>query len=232
MAGNRKAAEAVILKRIEQMSPGGSTVQIYRDLFAKMDDPAFDAFMKKLKSREQRLVLLAPNVLRSTGDKAPASRIEVERAIALAEEMGHDFYQRIWINPGDGKTPAFLTNKKYLVLLLPYRRQAQLLEKKARIPKHNRSLDAATGQVTGESKGSKLSSPEIQVLAALDLPKMITEQIKFRGGDVKGYDAMVNMIDKTGAVSMDAIEHLAGGVESTKTVATYLNAMHLSTTLV
>lgn len=226
MAGNRQAAEAVILKRIEQMSPGGPTTQIYRDLFAKMDDAAFHVFMQKLKSRENRLVLIAPNLAAEKG-----TRLEVARALALAKEMGHDFYQYIWINPGDGVTPAFRTNKKYLVLLLPYRRQAQLLEKKARIPKHNRSIDAMTGQVTGESKGSKLSSPEIQVLAALHLPKLIEEQIKWRGGDIKGYDALVNMIDKTGAVSMEAIEHLAGGVESTKVLATYLTAMHLSTTL-
>lgn len=226
MAGNRAAAEAVILKRIEQMCPGGPTTQIYRDLFAAMDDTAFAAFMHKLKTKQIGLVLIAPNLA-----KDKASRMSVENALALGEEMGHQFYKRILINPGDGRTPAFLTNKAYLVLRLPYRRQAQLLEKKARIPKHNRSIDEMTGQVTGDSKGSKLSSPEIQVLAALNLPNMITEQIKYRGGDVKGYDAMANMIDKTGAVSMDAISHLAGGVESTKTFSTYLTAMHLSNSL-
>lgn len=221
--GNRKAAEAVILKRIDQMAPGGPTVQIYRDMFAKMDDEAFHAFMMRLKNGEVQLVILAPNLTQP--------RLSIENALAMAEEMGHDFYQRIWINPGDG-SPAYLTNKKYLVLDLPYRRQAQMLEKKVRIPKHNRSIDAVTGQPSGESKGSKLSSPEIQVLAALDLPNTITEFIKFRGGDIRGFDAMMDMIDKNGGVSMDAISHLAGGVESTKALATYLNAMHLSTTLV
>jgi hypothetical protein len=224
MPKNRKAAEAVILQRIEQMAPGGPTPQIYRDMFAKMDDQAFDAFMMKLKHRQGRLAIIAPNMAKS-------GSLTIENALHMAESMGHDFYQRIWINPNDGKTPAFLTNKTYLVLDLPYRRQAQLLEKKARIPKHNRSIDELTGQAAGDSKGSKLSSPEIQVLAALDLPNMITEQIKFRGGDVKGFDAMNNMIDKTGAVSMEAIAHLAGGVESTKTLSTYLTSMHLSNTL-
>lgn len=226
MAKNRSAAEAVILKRIEQMNPGGPTPDIYRKMFAKMDDLAFDGFMMKLKHRQGRLAIIAPNSL--TPD---ATKLTIEKALAMATEMKHEFYQRIWINPKDGKTPAFLTNKTYLVLDLPYRRQAQLLEKKARIPKHNRSIDELTGQAAGDSKGSKLSSPEIQVLAALNLPNMITEQIKFRGGDVKGFDAMNNMIDKTGAVSMAAIEHLAGGVESTRTLSTYMNAMHLSNTL-
>jgi hypothetical protein len=223
MPKNRKAAEAVILKRVEQMAPGGPTTQIYRDMFARMDDQAFDAFMTKLKGG-MRLPILDPNL--------GTHKLTVENALKMAKDMGHDFYQRVWINPNDGKTPAFLTNKKYLVLDLPYRRQAQLLEKKVRIPKHNRSVDELTGQAAGESKGSKLSSPEIQVLAALDLPNTITEQIKVRGGDIKAFDASNNMVDKTGGFSMKAIEHLAGGVESTKTLSTFLTAMHLSNTLV
>lgn len=223
MPKNRAAAEAICLSRIEQMAPGGPTPQIYRDLFAKMDDAAFDAFMMSIKRREIRPAILAPNL--------STPRLTVENALAMAKEMGHEFYQRIRIKPNDGVTPAYLTNKTYLVLDLPYRRQAQLLEKKARIPRHNRSIDDLTGQPSGESKGSTLSSPEVQVLAALDLPNIITELMKYRGGDVKGYDAMAGMIDKTGAVSMDSIEHLAGGVESTKTLATYMNCMHLKTTL-
>jgi hypothetical protein len=222
MPKNRQAAEAVILKRVEQMAPGGPTTQIYRDLFAKMDDVAFDAFMMKIKSGI-RLPILDPNL--------GTHKLTIENALAMAKDMGHEFYQRVWINPNDGKTPAFLTNKKYLVVDLPYRRQAQLLEKKARIPKHNRSVDELTGQAAGESKGSKLSSPEIQVLAALDLPNLITEQIKVRGGDIKAFDASNAMIDKTGGFSMKAIEHLAGGVESTRTLETYLTSMHLSTKL-
>lgn len=223
MPKNRKAAEAVILKRIEQMHPGGPSTEIYRKMFAKMDDQAFDGFMTTIKQRQGRLVLYAPNM-----SKNP---LTIENALAVAKDMKHDFYQRIWINPNDGKTPAFLTNKTYLVLDLPYRRQAQLLDKKMRVPKHNRSIDELTGQAAGDSKGSKLSSPEIQVLAALNLPNMITEQIKIRGGDVKAFDASNNMVDKTGGFSMAAIEHLAGGVESTRTLSTFLSAMHLSNTL-
>jgi hypothetical protein len=223
MAGNRAAAEAVILKRIEQMAPGGPTTQIYKDLFAGMDDQAFHAFYLKLKNREIRLPIIAPNL--------SDSPLTIENALAMGKDMGHDFYSRILIDPRDGVTPAYLTNKRYIVLDLPYRRQAQLVDKKARIPKHNRSIDELTGQPSGDSKGSKLSSPEIQVLAALDLPEMITEFLKARGGDVKAFDAMNDMIDKTGAVSMESIEHLAGGVESTRSLSTYFNAMHLSNTL-
>ena len=221
--GNRAAAEAVILKRVEQMAPGGPTPQIYRDLFAKLDDDQFHTFMMQLKNKQFRLPIIAPNM-----SKHP---LTAENALALAKEMGHEFRQHIWINPNDGVTPAYKTNKRYFVLDMPYRRQAQIQEKKVRIPRHNRSIDDLTGQPAGESKGSTLSSPELQVLAALDLPELITELIKYRGGDVKGFDAMTDMIAKTGQVSTQSIKHLAGGVESTKVLSTYLNCMHLSNTL-
>jgi hypothetical protein len=221
---NRAAAEAVILKRMGQASPNGPTVGIYRDhVFPRMSDEDFHSLMMRLKNKEVRLPIICPNF--GKGGES------IERAKALAEEMGHDFYQYIWIYPNDGKTPAYRTNKKFPVLDLPWRRQSQVQKKKVSIPRHNQSIDELTGQPAGESKGSAISSSELQVMSSLELGEMITEMIKYRGGDVKGFAAMNDMIDKTGEVSMEAIKHLAGGVESTKTLATYFNCMHLSNTL-
>jgi hypothetical protein len=112
-----------------------------------------------------------------------------------------------------------------------YSRQAQHLEKKIRIPNNNRSIDELSGQPSGASKGSKISYPEVQILAALNLPHSLTEKLKYRGGDVRAFDAMNDAIDKQGAVSMKAIEHLAGKVESTRTFGTFLRCMHLDNPL-
>lgn len=224
MSGNRKAAEAQLLADIAEIQPNGPTVALYRDVvFPNMSDEQFEEFVLKIERDEIRPVIIAPVL-----DKD--AQLTVENNFAVAEKWGHDFYQRIWMDPGEG-VPRYLTNKAYLIVDLPWRRQAQLLEKKVRIPKHNRSIDDLTGQPSGDSKGSKISYPEVQVLSALDLPHMLTEMLKFRGGDVKGYDAMSDAIDKHGAVSMEAIKHLAGGVESTKTLSTILTSMHLSNTL-
>jgi hypothetical protein len=220
--GNRNAAEAFILSNVEKLAPGGDTAQIYRDRFAQMDDQEFDTFMEDLGSGKQCLALIVPNKGKSS--------ISIERNFAIAEELGHDFFQRIWMAPGKD-IPTYLTNKKYMVLRLPLRRQAQLLEKKIRIPNNNRSIDDLTGQPTGASKGSKISYPELQIIASLNLPQSSTEMLKFRGGDTKGFDAMNDAIDKHGAVSLDAIEHLSGTVESTRTFSIFLNCMHLKNTL-
>jgi hypothetical protein len=107
MAGNRAAAEAIILEYIEKIVPNGPSTQIYRDLFADMDDTKFDIFMEEVGTGRKRLVLIAPNLSKT--------KLSIERNIELAEELGHDFFQRIWMSPGKD-LPTYLTPKKYLVI--------------------------------------------------------------------------------------------------------------------
>ena len=222
MAGNRKAAEAVILKFVDKLLPGSENTKIYKDLFASMDDKQFDEFMQRLESGEIRLAVIAPNL--------NEPKLEIERNLALAEELGHQFFERIWID-GSNEVPPYLSPIPYLVVDLPLRRQAQLQVKKTSIPEDTRSVDDFTGQPTGKSKGSKISYPEMQILMALDLPASLTEFLKYRGGDVKGFDAMNAAISDTGGVSMNTIAHLGTRVKSTETLSVFLTSMHLGNTL-
>jgi hypothetical protein len=106
-----------------------------------------------------------------------------------------------------------------------------LLEKKISIPAHNNTVDDLTGQPTGPSKGAKISYPETQVFASMGLYNTLSELMKFRGGDLAGFDAMNKSISQTGSVSLKAIEPYASGVESTKTLKVFLTGMHLKSTL-
>lgn len=222
MTPQRQAAQDFILKWINKIAPGGQNGKIYTEMFASMDDERFDKLMGELETGESRLPIIAPNF----GDAG----ISTKRNLGLAKELGHNFFQRIWIE-GDGETPTYLTPIPYLVVDLPLRRQAQLLVKKISIPEDNKVVDDTTGQPTGRSQGSKISYPETQVMAAMGLDKSITEFLKYRGGDIKGFHAMNDSISKTGGVSMKAIAHLAGGVESTATLKTMLTCMMLANSL-
>ena len=222
MAKNRKAAEASILNDIEALLPGSENTQIYRDLFASMSDKAFDEFMASLADGTKRLAIVAPNL----ADK----KLDVERNLALAKKWGHNFFERLWIDEGND-IPPYLSPQRYLIVDLPLRRQAQLLVKKISIPTDNKSIDDYTGQPTGKSKGSTLSYPETQVMAANNLDNCLTEMLKFRGGDIKGHDAMNNAISKTGGVSLQSIMSLGTKVKSTETLSTLLTCMHLENQL-
>lgn len=178
--------------------------------------------MKSIEDGTTRLAVIMPNL--------NEHKVSIENNFALAKELGHEFFERIWIDKGDD-VPPYLSPIPYLIVDLPLRRQAQLLVKKISIPEDNKSIDDLTGQPTGKSKGSKISYPEIQIMSALGLDKNLVELIKVRGGDVKAFNAMNDSIAKTGGVSIDALEALGTSVKSTDTLSTILTAMHLSNSL-
>lgn len=220
--GNRAAAEKVILENIEALAPGSNNANNYKEYFAGLSDAEFDKFINGLSDNTINLCIVDANM--------SESRLSVERNLALAKKLGHEFRERIWIDEGDG-TPRYLTNPKYMIVDLPLRRQSQLQSKKESIPEHNRSIDQLSGQPTGDSKGSKISYPELQILAAAGLDQCSLELMKMRGGDVQAFQAMNKSIHDTGGASLEQLNKLGTSVVATEILHIYLTGMHLENTL-
>ena len=218
----RQLTEAFILQQLEAMVPGGPTTELYKTYFAGLSDVAFEQFIQRLERGEQFLTLTMPNFGASP---------KLERNLALAEKLGHSFFQRLWIGAHDG-IPTHLTPVPVLVVDLPLRRASQMLVKKLSVQESDKTHDILSGQPTGEARrGAKISFPELQVLTAMGLDKTVVELFKFRGGDTKGRRALNAMINRNGGANLETLKHYAGGVESTRTVSTFLKAMHLANTL-
>lgn len=223
MAGNRKAAEQMVYACLEDILPGSQNTQIYADIFRVMSDEDFDGWIKKLIAKETYIAIIAP--------EKSGPQLSVANNLQVAKKWGHEFFERIWMDPKNG-APAFLSNDKYLVVDFPLKRQAQFLVKKISIPEDNRSIDNLTGQPTGKSKGAKISWPEVQIMAALGgFDNTIVEFIKFRGGDLQGFNAMNHSIHTTGGVSLSSIGVLGTRVKSVQSLSTLLTSMHLTNTL-
>ncbi len=221
---NRKAFEQEVLKWINKIAPGGENQKLYENLFASMNDSEFESFVTDLETGKKKLSVISPNF---SGSK---NALSVERNLDVAKQLGHDFFKRIWI-PKKNNTPTYLTPIKYMVITLPVRRQAQLLDKKISIPEDNNTVDNLTGQPTGKSKGSKISYPEVQVLSAINMKHSLNELMKYRGGDARGFNAMNTIISRTGEVSQKEIEPYSGVVKSTHSLKVMLTGMHLRNTL-
>jgi hypothetical protein len=221
-AKNRKKTESFIISYIDKIVPESKNPDIYRKLFSRMNDDQFSTFIDELESGKRILSVIVPNL---TGVKT-----SVENNYKIAEELGHDFFEQIWIE-GKGDTPTYLTPIKYLVVDLPLRRASQSLVKKISVPDHNRIVDTITGQPTGDSKGAKISYPELQVSAAMGLENTMVELMKYRGGDNKGWNAYTAMLSKLGTTNLKTLSNYASGVESTATLKTFLTCVHLKSTL-
>ena len=222
MNAKRAKAQEFILKYIDKLAKGGQNKAIYERLFSSMDDKTFDTFMKDIKSGKKFLCIIVPNF--------SSVKISVENNLKLAEELGHSFFERIWIE-GNGDTPTYLTPIPYMIIDLPVRRASQLLIKGISVPDHNKVVDVLTGQPTGESKGAKISYPELQLCVAMGLENSMIELMKYRGGDLNGLNALNSSISKTGSASLGNLSKYSSGVESTKTLKTFLNSIHLRASL-
>lgn len=223
MAGNRKEAEKIIIDIVEAILPGGGNKEVYQTFFSKMNDAAFDKWMNDINAGKERPFIYVPN--------GTPKKLSSERNFAIAKKLGHNFFERIWIDQDDPERPKYLTNVPYIVLELPIRRQSQLLVKKISVPENNRSIDQLSGQAAGDSRSARISYPELQFLMGMNLPNSLVEFMKFRGGDKGGFNAMNRTISNDGTVTLKSINHLATGVESTKTLSAYLTSMHLRNTL-
>lgn len=220
--GNRKAAEDWLFKFLKELKAHPCNEQIYQELFARLTDAEFDEFMNDLGSGKRTLVLTEPNM--------QGSRITVENNIAVAKRVfKHDFFQKLWITDDDGF--EYQTPIPFMVLDLPWRRASQTRVKKNSIPPHSRTIDAMTGQVTGDSKGAAVSYPELQLCLAMGMEKSMQELMRTRGGDVRANAAMKAFLSKYGRVTQEALAPYGTGATVTRMVKAYLTAMHLRNNL-
>lgn len=222
MAKNRKKAEEFILQFCKDIEPTGYNVEQYKKIFADMSDKEFDDYMVGLRDKTKFLVLFKPMY--------KAKGLTTENNLKVATKYGLDFFERLQFT-GNANEPDTVTSIKYLVIDLPYRRQSQTLEKKISLPDNNRIIDQSTYQPTGASKGAKVSFPELQVLIGMGLDNSVNELIKFRGGDRGGFSAYNSMMLRYGSVNLRTLNNYATGVESTKTLKSYLLGMHIKQNL-
>ncbi len=222
IATARKLVESFIIKYVERIARSIGNKEIYQDFFSTLDDDAFDKYMSKLEKGEVKLAIFVPN--------SKSNVVSVDNNLKLAEELGHEFFTRLFIS-NKNNTPDHLTSVKYLVIDLPYRRASQTIAKKIKIPKNNLVIDSLSGQPTGSSKGAKISYPELLILASMGLDNTISELINVRGGDNKAFLAYNTFIDRYGKVSLNSLEQYSSTVKSTSVLKTFLTAMHIKNSL-
>lgn len=219
----RRAVEDFLLKYIAKIVTGDLNTNLYRKLFDSMSNEEFKDFMTKLRDKEITLSIIVPN-----GDSK--TTCNVENNLKIGKELGFNFFQKLTFE-ATGDMPTYTTPHEYMLLKLPIRRAAQLLIKKISIPKDSKAIDNLTGQVTGDSRSSKMSNPETQVLLGMGLKDSLLELLKVRGGDKDAANAMNQLLINRGVAHQSDIQAMSSGVESTKTLKLYFNGMHIKNTL-
>lgn len=218
MNPKRKQAESFILTYIDKIAAGGQNRKLYEDLFASMSDKEFDIFMQNLRDKKTTLSIIVPH--------DNSVKVEMDNNFKIAKELGYNFFQRLRVTDPETKE-TYLTPNKYLVYRLPVKRTSQLLTKGISVPKDNKSIDMLTGQVAGDSRSSKITMPEIQMLIGMGMEEVLIELLKYRGGDMGARNAMINILYKQGRVDSKTLAEYSTGVVSTRTLKTYFLGAHI-----
>lgn len=187
-----------------------------------MSDKDFGVFIGDLKSGKRHLVIYAPNY-------GPV-KLNLKNNIEIGRELGREFFERIWLEGREG-LPDQLTPVKYLVIPALCRRQSQLISKGISVPKNMRTINALTGQPTGESQAAKISITELRLCSSAGMNKAMLELMKYRGGDVRGGAALHGMLTRFGRASLQSLAPFASGVESTNYIDALFTAAHIKTNL-
>lgn len=224
MHGNikkRKQVEDTILTYVKKITNDDRNVQLYKDLFKRLNNEEFDNWMLDLKNKKATLTIIAPN--------GEDNGISKDNNIKIAKELGYDFFQHLIITKKDGtqyKTPI-----KFFVVKLPIRRFQQILAKGRLVVTNTKKIDMLTGQVTSESRCSKITLPELNVLSSLGLNYTARELMKIRGGDLGASRALDNYLVTQGSVSQNEIERYAKSTLSVQSLKAYLLGLHIRSTL-
>ena len=115
----RDEATKEIVSWLSKFAGYNDSVKEIESMIAKMSDDQFDRYMHQLRDGEEVLPYIAPNL--------SDVRLDVNTNFQIAEELGHEFFQQLWLtDPATGET--HLTPKTYLVIDLPLKRLKQHLE--------------------------------------------------------------------------------------------------------
>lgn len=220
----RKKVTDYILKSVQAVIPKDTT---NRDLLSGflegLTDTEFEEYIKGLNpdivmrgdTKRNNIPFYLPNLSKH--------RISIKHMFKLMDSIGHKPEQRLLMtDPHTGI--RYVTPHEYLIVDLPIRRQSQTVSKKNSIPVGTQNTDELTHQPTNQSKGSRISRPEMSSLLARGLDKTIYETMNVRGGNEASRREFRRQLVTSGHGSLESLKGL-GTVRSLETLSVFYNCM-------
>lgn len=226
---SRQEVTAFIVGAIAEIIPGDTyNSDLTKKRLDAMSDEEFDEYIRALAKPTTEEGIATQEILPFYSPNLKDPRITMPNLLKVADMIGFEFFEQLWLtDPQTGR--VFLTPQKYLVIDMTVRRQAQMLTKKSSIPENSRHVDEMSGQVTGKSKGSKISFPELQAQLAQGLEHTLIEEIKVRGGDRAAQVEFDRQLIEHGEASIVDVTAGGGVTTSTSTVGKLFRGMMIDT---
>lgn len=221
----RKHVEDHIINFMTEITQGDtSNAKRYKKFFKTLSDTKFKewvADIADLTKPETKLFIVAPR----NGDV----KLSMEDIIRIGDKYGVPVDRDIIVTHPDGNEQ--ILPHKVIVLKLPVRRASQVISVQMKAAKHDKNIDALTGQATGDSASGAMSLPEADILASYGFEKGLEELISVNGGDVGAYAGYKRSLSTDGTVKLSDLKYDKTGVKSKQTLASMLRVQYIGTNI-
>jgi hypothetical protein len=183
-----------------------------------MTDKELEALVDDIENKKSLIPLVVPN----------GSTIDYEDLLAVANKRKVKLHKKIITTDGNKRTKGRIAR---LVMEVPVKKLAQLVDKKRSIADDQHSVNHLTGQVTGASKSMSITNPELSLWAGNGMHDSTKECTKYRGGDVNSKIVIEKLAESGMEITQETLERYSSGPEVNNTVKQLLLGMHIDATI-
>ncbi len=220
MTPQRQKAEALIYKVFDTLDKSHTNSDYYREIFAKMSDEEFTKFCKR------RL----PFRFHENAFHIEPKMYEIVDAlkvlnVPLLEKVKLPYVYK------DPKTGEPVETQEAIVIYIHLKRMKQMLTKKNHTAMDIDKRDYKSGNLVGDSKGSRETYREFESLALMDLDYTIEEFARPKADAMDTIAQMSNEISTKGSVSQSDLKTPIDDMLSRRAVNVYLMGAHIHSNL-
>ena len=195
----RKALMTFLCDALNKIDPSGDNAKIYTKKFGKMTDSAFDQYMKKFLSNEDKYFYV--EMIEYKRD------LKMANIEAMAKFLGIELYEKVALPYVTmDKSNVVITPEPVPVGYIHEKLMVQLLIKKNSASINISKRNARTGQVTGDDKTSRTSDVESYSLIAIEANEGLKELLGPRADDMMAKNQMYNSIQQKGYCRLDELQ--------------------------
>ena len=206
------AGVADILKTDKKVSD--HNIGLISNLIDGLSDKELDALVDDIASGKSIIPLIVPN----------GSTIDYEDLLNTTKKRKVQLHKKIIITDGTKRTKGRIPR---LVMEVPVKKLAQLVDKKRSIADDQHSVNHLTGQVTGASKSMSITNPELSLWRGNGMSDATREGTKYRGGDVNAKLVIEKLAESGVEITQEILEKYSSGPEVNNTVKQMLLGMHI-----
>lgn len=224
----RKEITNLIDKLYNHLDPTKKNTKKFHELVDKMSDEQFIKYFTKLVNDPKKHLYVEFEAF--VNEPNLELVLEAEKKI-VGEEYCHTFDYLVFPHLSEDKSKPYVTKYKIFNGYINMRRVQQIVNHKNHVPTNVEKRDARTGQVTQESKASRVSDVELYGMIVQGVDDVIREMYGPRGGDLVMKDEMALQIAQSGTCNLKEMTNSKFNKVSLNTINTIYTAAGLETDL-